>query len=173
MPTPPTPDVAHEYAQDLLGLLVQRLTDAGSAPTWASVIAGAEPFAPSGDDSMAWVRVGQMYPTEEATQPLGTVQEPTMPQPPGWAIVLEAGVLRCVVVLDDAGNPPTEEELLTEAVQSSVDRRAVLTAVTCDFPAKVDARDGVGLLPGPWNPLSPGAVSGGFMTVTIAVDNIT
>lgn len=167
----PQPDVAFLLAQALLGRFVQRLTDAGVAPAKAFISDGASVPADECCDGLAWVRVGQIQPTDGSSNPYSEMRNTPIPTP-GHSIVLEVGVLRCAPVLDEQGNAPSADEYTEAALAAAFDRQSLRMAVLCDFVDDINAVNADGQIPGPWTPLDAGGCAGGYMTTSVGTSMI-
>lgn len=141
-------------AQDLLACAAARLAAAGR-PARRVVLApgGDVPW----DDCCAgqvWVRVASLAPS---------IQQPNC----GVAQVsatLTLGCLRCVSTLDDAGNAPTPEQVMTDTANEIADAHLLLDAIECCWRAH--GRDVT-----EWTPLGvEGACAGGEWSLTVPYD---
>lgn len=150
---------------DVLDVVVSRLAQtSGGAVARGEVISGDTVPADDCCAGLAWVRVANMYPTDGGFEPLAELRA----QPPAWAIVIEAGVLRCAPQMGAQGQPPTADAIATAADRDKEDRNALILALTCDLPERLP---GVPQLIGPWTPMGPdGDCQGGFIQTTILTE---
>lgn len=111
---------------------------------------------------MAWVRLAAMYPMSaigEQDTTLGNCGKE-------FGVDIEMGVMRCVNVGDERGNPPTQESLYKESLQAMADARSMYRAVYCC--AAIDTMD---VIVGQYTPLGPaGGLAGGTVTLSAALD---
>lgn len=132
----------------------------GSAPPW-DVCCRCD----KDHEGQAWVAVQRYFPT--VTFP-GEAAAPLRCKPDQYGVTLNIGVLRCASTIDDAGNVPSVDLLMDEALKVSRDRTLVQYALLCRFAEDADLYPGQIAL-GAWTPLGPqGGCVGGLTTVTIA-----
>lgn len=104
-------------------------------------------------DGQAWVRIVSMTPLRQ--RGVGPTSAACIV---GWQVVLAAGVLRCIEVIDDAGRAPTDVEMTRDAAQMISDAASLLQALACsDLPLALGA----------WAPLgAEGGCAGGEVQMT-------
>ena len=136
MPEMPDDSVIYPLATELSQCLCAELGDA--SPCFCGVIVGEDiPVEYAGDCEdcgAAYVRVTQAFPSTTAFP---------APDEQGRcgsliAFILSVGVVRCVPVGDNAGNPPTPEEMAEVARQALADQAAIRRAITCCFGEKYE-----------------------------------
>jgi len=83
--------------------------------------------------------------------------------PAGWKAHLGLGLIRCVASLDDAGNPPTSDQLTADAIDVLTDASVLEQVLTCTVSGLVDRLTLVNYLP-----LGPsGGCAGGEWTFRV------
>lgn len=76
---------------------------------------------------------------------------------------IEIGVLRCVAVVNDQGNPPTEAELNADGEQVLLDAEALWQMLSCEVKVREVIR---------WTPLGPqGGCAGGHWQFTVDLED--
>lgn len=169
MPVVTDPSVL-PVATSLLACLQEALADTADPPANVSLRVGTQVellLAQSRDEcceGVGWVRVAAIYPSDEFPQP-NTVWSSCGPLQ--WAAVLEMGVGRCAPT-PEADELPTSDEWNTIAQAVLDDAAAMRRALCCFTDLEQDRMHVAGL----WQPLPvEGGCVGGYMTVTIAIDN--
>lgn len=147
---------------DVLDVVATRLAQTvGGAVARGEVISGDTVPADDCCAGLAWVRVANMYPTDGGFGQLAELRT----EPPAWAIVIEAGVLRCAPQMAANGRPPSADAIAAAADRDREDRNALILAIVCDLPERLP---GLAQLLGPWTPTGPdGDCQGGFIQTTI------
>lgn len=76
---------------------------------------------------------------------------------------IELGMLRCAAVVDDHGNPPTEEELNEDGAQVLADAEGLWMLLSCEVKVREVLR---------WTPVGPnGGCVGGHWQFTIDMED--
>lgn len=157
-------------ATSLLACLQETVADLDAPPASVSLRVGTQVemlLSQSADEcclGVGWVRVAAIFPSDEFPQPNSTWSSCG---PLQWAAVLEMGIGRCAPA-PEADELPTGDEwnALAEAVLA--DAAAMRKALCCFADLEQDRMHIAGL----WQPLPvEGGCVGGFMTVTVAIDN--
>ena len=156
-------------AERLLACLCERLIDTVAGPACVCCLYHGTTVPMDYCDSVsaegngqAWVRVNRIYPAG-ARFPVQSF-EVTPCKIPSWGVELVMGVYRCVAVLDDAGNPPTCDQITADATKLLSDAAAMRLAAVCCFPEGADTIAVVG----DYQPLGPqGGCAGGALSITV------
>lgn len=90
---------------------------------------------------LAYVSMGSVVPSAQAPDPDVIRQASSTCSPPSWIVLLRAGIIRCVPVSDDQGNPPTNAEWTASFVQSANDSQALRKAACCFRSCVVTSND--------------------------------
>lgn len=119
-------------------------------------------YVGNGDEcGMAWVRLMNMFPSQgivDAYQEPGNCAAEI-------SATIEVGILRCMSVGDESGEPPTPEEYLEGAQLEAADALAMLRAITC-----CEALPNKDYMLGPYTPTGPlGGIYGGTWQLTTVV----
>lgn len=110
---------------------------------------------------MAWVRLVTGYPSSG----VGRVNENVGNCSSELGIDLEIGMLRCLPVSDNDGEPPTPEEMLAATSQQTDDMFTMLQAVTCC--SSLSSKD---FILSAYSPMGPdGGVVGGTFLVYLGL----
>lgn len=113
------------------------------------------------NDGMAWVRLITAYPANAVGEPLETPNNCGF----GMGLDIELGIMRCVPVGSDDGDPPTAEELLAATDAQVANMMAMQKAVIC-CPA-INMRD---TRLNSYVPIGPeGGLNGGTWTISTLV----
>lgn len=166
----PQPDIAFTLLTQLLGHIMDRLTDAGMRPKRSFVYGGGAAPADDCCDGLAWGRVALVQPTDGSGAPVTDIRNASIPAM-GHSITLEVGVLRCAPTLDGGGNPPDASDDTAAALQVAADRQQMRMAVLCDFPSDIIAIGADGQAVGPWVPVDAGDCIGGYLTTTVGTSS--
>jgi hypothetical protein len=105
-------------------------------------------------NGQAWVAVSTIEPLNTLTSGQTSVCGHK------WLATVRVGIVRCARgVLDDNGNPPTEDAVTYDAQQVLLDRLVILNAIRCGFGSVVEPSD---VTSQPWTALGPsgGCVGG-------------
>lgn len=122
------------------------------------------------DCGLLAVTVGRVYPS--STFPTDVSLDPRQVDcaPPYTVADVTVTVLRCAPTVDEAGNPPTCDDLAAAAATWRADAAAVLTGVACCLPDLVDAGRIEQYRIGDLTPLGPeGGCMGSELRVTIGL----
>jgi len=110
---------------------------------------------------MAWVRLSGYYPASSVgvqSLQLGNCTA-------GMGMELEVGILRCMSVGTNEGEPPSPQELADAAQLQIADMQVIWQAVLC-----CEAFDARSSIIGPYTPTGPqGGIVGGSITIATAV----
>jgi len=125
---------------------------------YCEVMPGSIPVFDYSDDGMAWVRLGQAFPSTIFPQQSLDLRSSCTT---GLAYEVEVGIVRCPPGLDHHGRPPTAEDEFEATRIQLADMAAMRRAIQCCFKGK-DA------VLGAYTPIGPdeGAL-GGTWTVSI------
>ncbi len=117
-------------------------------------------------EGQAWVRLG----SQEAVKAPKMGMRPTVPCAQTWLVTLGVGVLRCAAQMNDRGDPPSAEDVTADAVQTVLDKDAILRAVQCCLPTT----EGVSSFAlTRWDALGPdGGCVGGEWTLAMTVQTL-
>lgn len=169
MPTLTDPSVL-PVATSLLACLQETLGETAAPPKSVSLRVGSQVellLSQTRDEcceGVGWVRVALIYPSDNFPQPN---TEWTSCSPLQWAAVLELGVARCAPT-PEATDMPSGDEWNAVAEAILADAAAMRQALCCFADVETDRM----YLPGLWQPLPvEGGCVGGFMQVTVAIDN--
>lgn len=123
-------------------------------------VAAAYGFTEDGHcGGMAWVRMGNTYPSQGVGIPSALVGNCNFE----LSITIEVGVLRAVEFGDDQGNMPSAEELLGQSAQQYKDMVSLLAAIQC-----CDALPSKDYILGNFTPTGPlGGLLGGRWNLTL------
>lgn len=168
VPDPCRPRVAFvvdALARALRDCLCEALADTVAGPvcrcsfmSGVSAIADICGVAPDGSEGQAWVRMSRLFLTRDFPRPISDIFNCAAGL---WAVEFELGVLRCGVVPDEDGDPPSAEELNCEAAKVMDDAYVLRTTAECCIPSHYPT------VPGEWQPLSSGGCIGGKVTVMV------
>jgi hypothetical protein len=119
-------------------------------------------YVGGGDEcGMAWVRLVNMFASEgiiDAFQEPGNCNAET-------SFTVEVGILRCMTVGDESGEPPTPEEYLESAQLQIADALCMKRAIVC-----CEALPNKDYMLGPYLPTGPlGGIYGGTWQLTTVV----
>lgn len=110
---------------------------------------------------MAWTRLVSMYPANGVGVPLGTVARCDT----GIGIEVEVGILRCMSVGDERGNPPSAQEQHDAAELQAADAMVMWKALLC-----CQAIPHGDVILSRYTPIGPeGGLVGGLIQVALAV----
>lgn len=112
---------------------------------------------------MAWVRLMSMYPSAGLGVPDTT---PAGNCAGGLDAIVEVGIMRCVVTMDEQGNPPTAAQQFAATEQQVKDSLTIRRAIAC-CPV-LSPKDFILLNYQPTGPL--GGLVGGAWQITVAVN---
>lgn len=171
----PQPDLSYNLAAALLARINNRLIKAGQPPAKAFVYDGGTGPADDCCAGLLWVRVAQIDVTDGSGQPLPEIRNIPI-GPMGYAITLEAGILRCAPTVNEQGQAPTAAQYEASAVQQASDRLQMRLAVQCDFIPDLQGDpetecDGQSV--GSWVAIDAGACAGGYMTTRVGYSSTT
>lgn len=152
---------------DLLECVCEAVAVLGSGPTCAcGIIAGDRPSwdycgeCGRGLCGMAYIQPGRSF--AYSTFPLEDDELSACNRP--LAYELQVGVIRCIPVMDNDGEPPDMNDVTDASLGFVADQHALRTAIECcDSPYLTKL-----MVLGGWTPIGPtGNCVGGFWTMTL------
>lgn len=114
-------------------------------------------------NGQAWVRWTNRFPYSTFPIPANSARPCGFPK----AVVIEMGIIRCVPIMDDRGNPPDADAMTDAAQAAGIDGEALLWAVCC--ASSTDAFKNRSILVGNLLPVGPQGACGG-VTLTLTMD---
>jgi len=107
---------------------------------------------------MAWVRLITIYPSVSLGEP--SIEADNCGKLLGFDV--EVGIVRCVSVPDEEGNPPTPGMLLADTELQVADALTMRRAILCCVSSSKDVRLGI------YTPIGPsGGLGGGMWTASL------
>lgn len=167
-------------ADQLLSCLCTQLSSRPNPPANCCLRVGsqvnhdADLFVDLCCEGLAYVSVGDSWPTSQAPDLDVTNQAQDNCRIPSWAVEFRAGVVRCIPVGGENGEMPTCQEWTDAAIQGFYDASA-LRAAACCFKAAANAlpaMDGMSVVIGRQSTVDPlGGCIERNITVTVQIPN--
>lgn len=170
MPTAPCTDLLGPLMARLLECADDALTSCGDPTGLVHLAPGAEVAYDNccEGEGQLWVRAVNVFPTGGPRVPFPQVDAQQQCGVSALGVRLGVGVIRCAHTLDDGAEPPTAEEMTSDALQTTSDMQILLGAIRCCFTEQVNG-------PAPkieqWLPTGPrGGCVGGEWTLIVPLD---
>lgn len=135
---------------------------------FCGIVPGEQAAAAYGGDcdsacGMAWVKLNNIYPMKS----IGAVDNSVGNCGSGLGFEIQMGIMRCISVGDESGNPLSDAELLEATELQIADALIMHKAVACCASGTWNTHD---FIIGPYVPLGPeGGLVGGIITVQMGV----
>jgi len=167
VPPPAGSNRVHTLLEAIASCLCAQIVADGLPPTcFCGVVPGDAAVGNYAGDceeacGMAWVRLVTAYPASA----VGTPNIEAGNCNAGLGLEVEVGIMRCISIGDEQGNPPPPEEMLAAAELQTDDMFAMMRAITCcpSIPSK-------DFILSAYTPMGPlGGVVGGTYTIALAI----